>query len=59
MQTSGYTMRIEKFIVSKFILVLNRLLLFNIIALAQNNKIETGNFFVTNYSRSFLSSNPR
>jgi hypothetical protein len=31
-------------------------LFINFLGLAQNNKIETGNFFVTNYSRSFLNS---
>ena len=56
MPASSYAMRIEKYIVSKFIIVLNYLLLFNIFALIQNNEIETGNFFVPYYSRSILSS---
>ena len=43
---------IKKSSIFKFILVLNCILLFNFFAAAQ--KIETGNFFVTNYSRSFL-----
>jgi hypothetical protein len=43
---------IKKSSIFKFILALNCLLLFNFFAAAQ--KIETGNFFVTNYSRSFL-----
>ena len=34
----------------------NLLLFINFLAQAQSNKIETGNFFVTNYSRSFLNS---
>ena len=34
----------------------NLLLFINFLAQAQNNKIETGNFFVTNYSRSYLNS---
>ena len=34
----------------------NLLLFINFLAQAQNNNIETGNFFVTNYSRSFLNS---
>ena len=38
----------------RIVLVCNLLLFVNFLALAQNNKIETGNFFVTNYSRSFL-----
>ena len=42
----------KKLSIFKFILVLNCILLFNFFAAAQ--KIETGNFFVTNYSRSFL-----
>ena len=44
----------KKLSIFKFILALNCLLLFNFFAAAQ--KIETGNFFVTNYSRSFLNS---
>ncbi len=43
---------IKKSSIFKFILALNCILLFNFFAAAQ--KIETGNFFVTNYSRSFL-----
>jgi len=34
----------------------NLLLFINFLAQAQSNKIETGNFFVTNYSRSYLNS---
>jgi len=34
----------------------NLLLFINFLSQAQSNKIETGNFFVTNYSRSFLNS---
>ena len=34
----------------------NLLLFVNFLSQAQSNKIETGNFFVTNYSRSFLNS---
>jgi ligand-binding sensor domain-containing protein len=41
-----------KHIIFKFVFTLNCFLLFSFIAAAQ--KIETGNFFVTNYSRSFL-----
>ena len=44
----------KKSSIFKFILALNCLLLLNFFAAAQ--KIETGNFFVTNYSRSFLNS---
>jgi len=42
----------KKLSIFKFILALNILLLLSFFAAAQ--KIETGNFFVTNYSRSFL-----
>ena len=42
----------KKLSIFKFILALNFLLLLSFFAAAQ--KIETGNFFVTNYSRSFL-----
>ena len=41
-----------KHIIFKFVFTLNFILLFSFFAAAQ--KIETGNFFVTNYSRSFL-----
>ena len=44
----------KKLSIFKFILALNCLLLLSFFAAAQ--KIETGNFFVTNYSRSFLNS---
>ncbi len=43
-----------KHIIFKFAFTLNFILLFSFFAAAQ--KIETGNFFVTNYSRSFLNS---
>jgi hypothetical protein len=55
-QISIYTMVIKKPGISKFIIVLNCLLILNSLVPAQNNNIETGNFFVTNYSRSFLNS---
>jgi Stage II sporulation protein E (SpoIIE)/Y_Y_Y domain len=40
----------------RIVFACNLLLFINFLAQAQNNKIETGNFFVTNYSRSFLNS---
>jgi ligand-binding sensor domain-containing protein len=40
----------------KSILALSFLVHFNFFAAAQQNKNETGNFFITNYSRSFLNS---
>ncbi len=51
-QTALYQPSTKKSSIFKFILALNCILLFNFFAAAQ--KIETGNFFVTNYSRSFL-----
>jgi ligand-binding sensor domain-containing protein len=51
-QTAFNLSSIKKSSIFKFILALNCILLFNFFATAQ--KIETGNFFVTNYSRSFL-----
>ena len=45
-----------KNLVLRIVFVCNLLLFVNFLTLAQNNKIETGNFFVTNYSRSFLNS---
>ena len=53
-QTAFNLPSIKKSSIFKFILALNCILLFNFFATAQ--KIETGNFFVTNYSRSFLNS---
>ena len=40
----------------RIVFACNLLLFINFLAQAQSNKIETGNFFVTNYSRSFLNS---
>jgi len=40
----------------RMVFACNLLLFINFLGLAQGNKIETGNFFVTNYSRSFLNS---
>ena len=40
----------------RIVFAFNLILFINFLAQAQNNKIETGNFFVTNYSRSFLNS---
>ena len=40
----------------RIVFACNLLLFINFLAQAQNNKIETGNFFVSNYSRSFLNS---
>ena len=46
---------VRKYIL-KSVFVLHFLMLFNFLATAQKRKIETGNFFTTNYSRSFLNS---
>ena len=40
----------------RIVFACNLILFINFLAQAQSNKIETGNFFVTNYSRSFLNS---
>ena len=40
----------------RVVIACNFLLVFNFFANAQQAKIETGNFFVSNYSRSFLNS---
>ncbi|MEY3738298.1 MAG: hypothetical protein RL544_1076, partial [Bacteroidota bacterium] len=40
----------------RWVIVCNFLFVFNFFATAQQAKIETGNFFVSNYSRSFLNS---
>ncbi len=40
----------------RFVIACNFLFMFSFIANAQQAKIETGNFFVTNYSRSYLNS---
>ncbi len=50
------TMHSKKPSTFKYLFFLHFFLLLNFLAQAQNNKIETGNFFVTNYSRSFLNS---
>jgi len=47
---------IMKNLLLRIVFACNLLLFINFLGLAQNNKIETGNFFVTNYSRSFLNS---
>ena len=40
----------------RIVFACNLILFINFLAQAQSNKIETGNFFVTNYSRSYLNS---
>ena len=47
---------VAKKLILKSVMVLNFILLINFFATAQKRKIETGNFFTTNYSRSFLNS---
>ena len=47
---------IMKNLLLRIVFACNLLLFINFLGLAQNKKIETGNFFVTNYSRSFLNS---
>ena len=47
---------IMKNLLLRIVFACNLLLFINFLAQAQSNKIETGNFFVTNYSRSYLNS---